>query len=392
MVDSMPMAASMPCMGFADNNIPSWWHEISSDRRRRLLASTQDGQVITVNGRRLCNFASNDYLGLRNHPMVVAAAITALQSHGLGSGGSRYISGDDALFHAMEQALAKWKGAEACLLVGSGMLANIGVLQALATRHSDVFSDRLNHASLIDGCRLSGAKLHRYPHRDLTALENMLKKSSRDQRIIVSDGVFSMDGDEADTAALIKLTEAYDAWLVFDDAHGNGCIGNRGAGLTAESGICGHPRLIETGTFGKAFGGYGAFIVASSAIIEGLTQRMRTMIYSTALPPAMIAAMQVSLPLLQKDQLRQRLHGNIDYFLQCCQDLPLLSSRTPIQPLMMGDDSAAMQAAKALHDAGFFIPAIRPPTVAKGTARLRITLSANHTHAQINTLSEVLHS
>jgi len=374
-----------------DNTAPPWWQHPAEHSRRRLPATQQHGVLINVAGRMMINFSSNDYLGLRQHPQLISTACDYIAQHGLGSGASRYISGDDPAFAQLERDCAAWKGAQACLLLGSGMLGNIGLLQALATRHSEIFADRLNHASLLDGARLSRARLHRYAHRDMAALESLLQHSNSEQRIIVSDGVFSMDGDEADVATLISLCERYDAWLVLDDAHGNGCIGAQGAGLTTEAGVQGHPRLIECGTFGKALGGYGAFIVASTAVIEGLIQRLRTAIYSTALPPAMAKAMSAALVLLQQAALRQRLQDNIQSFLALNQDLPLLPSRTPIQPLAMGTDEAALQASTRLRDAGFFIPAIRPPTVPQGESRLRITLSALHTSEQINALSEALH-
>ncbi|MDQ6979808.1 MAG: 8-amino-7-oxononanoate synthase [Mariprofundaceae bacterium] len=374
-----------------DNTAPHWWQNTAAHSRRRLPATQQDGVHINLADRTLINFSSNDYLGLRQHASVISTATHYITKHGLGSGASRYISGDDPAFAQLERDCAEWKGAQACLLVGSGMLGNIGLLQALATRHSDIFADRLNHASLLDGARLSRAHLHRYAHRDMAALESLLQRSSSDQRIIVSDGVFSMDGDEADVGALIALCERYDAWLVLDDAHGNGCIGAQGAGLTAEAGVQGHSRLIECGTFGKALGGYGAFMVASTAVIEGLIQRLRTAIYSTALPPAMAKAMSVALEALRKTGLRQQLQGNIQSFLALNQDLPLLPSRTPIQPLWMGTDEAALHASAQLRDAGFFVPAIRPPTVPQGASRLRITLSALHTAAHIAALSEALH-
>jgi len=375
-----------------DNTAPHWWQSTTEQSRRHLPATQQDGVHINVAGRTMINFSSNDYLGMRQHTSVMNSAMDYIAKHGLGSGASRYISGDDPAFAQLEHDCAEWKGAQACLLVGSGMLVNIGLLQALATRHSDIFADRLNHASLLDGARLSRAHLHRYPHRDIKALASMLSRSTSDQRIIVSDGVFSMDGDEADVAALIALCERYDAWLVLDDAHGNGCIGPQGAGLSAEAGVQGHPRLIECGTFGKALGGYGAFIVASTAVIEGLIQRLRTAIYSTALPPAMAKAMSVALAELRKTGLRQQLQDNIESFVALNQDLPLLPSRTPIQPLWMGTNEAALQASAQLRDAGFFVPAIRPPTVPQGESRLRITLSALHTPAHIKALSEALHT
>ncbi len=343
-------------------------------------------------GQRLHNFASNDYLGLRQHPDVLASARQGLEDYGLGAAASRYITGDAPVFHELEAALARWKGTERALLLGSGMLANIGMLQAMADRHCEVFADKLNHASLIDGVRLSGARLRRYAHRDLRQLAKMLASSRCSRRLIVSDGVFSMDGDEADVAALLQLAEQHQAWLILDDAHGNGCLGPAGASLTALAGVQGHPRLIEVGTFGKAFGGYGAFVLASSAIIEGLMQRLRTAIYSTALPPMMACAMLTALQLIQRGELQHSLQQSITYFRQLTADLPLLPSRTPVQALVIGDDDATLAAARQLQAAGFFVPAIRPPTVPEGSARLRITLSAQQSADDIAALAKMLHT
>lgn len=347
--------------------------------------------VVRLQGRELVNFASNDYLGLSFHADVCHAAIDCIGRSGLGSGASRLVSGDDPGMHALEARLAAWKGYEACLITGSGMLANIGLLQALADRHTHLFSDRLNHASLVDGARLSGATVHRYKHLDMQQLEALLITHQAKRRIIVSDGVFSMDGDCADVDGLIRLAGQHDCLLLIDDAHGIGTVGKSGKGLTAvpdgrDAAKAGHARLIEVGTLGKAFGGYGAFILGSTELIEGLRQRQRTMIYSTALPPAMIAAADAALTLMQKGGLVQKLQENIAYFRARAADLPIKDSATAIQPLIIGDDAEAMQAAAHLRQHGFFVPAIRPPTVPDGSARLRITITAAHEHEQIDAL------
>ncbi|RME37791.1 MAG: aminotransferase class I/II-fold pyridoxal phosphate-dependent enzyme, partial [Deltaproteobacteria bacterium] len=237
----------------------NWFEPVPEPRKRRLPGLRRQGRAIERNGRRLVDFASNDYLGLAAHEAVKQAAADTIRQQGLGSGASRLVSGDDPELHALERTLAEWKRAEAALVLGSGMLANLGLIQAVAGRHDTIFADRLNHASLIDGARLSGARLRRYPHRDLEALERMLARAEGSgRRIIVSDGVFSMDGDRADVAGLIRLAEEYDALLILDDAHGLGVLGPEGAGLVREAGLSGHPRLVEVGTFGKALGGYGA--------------------------------------------------------------------------------------------------------------------------------------
>lgn len=344
--------------------------------------------TIRLQGRELINFASNDYLGLSFHAEVRRAAIHSIERSGLGSGASRLVSGDDPGLHALEARLAAWKGYEACLITGSGMLANIGLLQALADRHTALFSDRLNHASLVDGARLSGATVHRFRHLDLQQLESLLLRKPAARRIIVSDGVFSMDGDCADIEALIRLAEQHDCLLLLDDAHGIGTLGRYGRGLTAD--MAGHARLIEVGTFGKAFGSYGAFILGTAEMIEGLRQRQRTMIYSTALPAALIAAADAALTLIRQGELLQKLQQNIDRFRARTVDLRLKDSKTAIQPLIIGDDGEALQAASRLCEHGCFVPAIRPPTVPDGSARLRITLSAAHTDEQIDMLLAAL--
>jgi len=345
-----------------------------------------------VDGARLLNFSSNDYLGLSFHPEVQSAAIRAIRDHGFGSGASRLVSGDDPALHDLEDALACWKGYEAALAPGSGMLANIGLLDALSERGTHLFCDKLNHASLVDGARLCRGAVHRYAHLDMTGLERLLEQHHAPQRIIVSDGVFSMDGDCANIRTLIQLAEAHDALVVLDDAHGLGTMGPDGRGLVAEAGVQGHARLIETGTCGKALGAYGAFILGSSAIIEGLRQRLRTMIYSTALPPSAPAAALTALKVMRGENLPHRLQDKLQFFLQLARQekLPLMVSRTPVQPLVLGSDEAALRASSWLREQGFFVSAIRPPTVPEGTARLRITLSVAHEDEDIKRLVEAL--
>jgi len=387
-VDSDGMASSMPVMPDSCN----WFSPVAESRRRTFTHSQRFGVWIEIDGVRLLNFSSNDYLGLSFHPSVQEAAIETIRHEGFGSGASRLVSGDDPLLHELEGALARWKGYEAALVVGSGMLANIGLLNALAERGTHLFCDKLNHASLVDGARLACGTTHRYAHLDLDGLERLLKKHHASQRIIVSDGVFSMDGDCADVHALMQLAQDYDALVVLDDAHGLGTLGAGGRGLAAEAGVQGHARLIEVGTCGKALGAYGAFILGSSKVIEGLRQHCRTMIYSTALPPCAPSAALAALRVLQEEDLSQTLKENVKLFLHLAQKagLPLVASRTPIQPLVLGSDEAALQASSRLREHRFFVSAIRPPTVPEGTARLRITLSAAHEANHINHLVEAL--
>lgn len=381
----MFMPTSMPDMVDSRN----WFAEIPETRRRRFLASQRDGFGIEVHGQTLINFSGNDYLGLSCHPDVCQAAQHAC-AHTVGSGASRLVSGDDPALHRLEEKLARWKGYEACLIVGSGMLANLGLIQALANRHTHLFSDKLNHASLVDGARLSGAAIHRYAHLNTDQLANQLEKFPAEKRIIVSDGIFSMDGDCADVHALLALAEAHDTLLVIDDAHGIGTVGENGTGLTSAHNIAGHARLIEVGTFGKAFGGYGAFILGTRSLVEGLRQRQRTMIYSTALPLAMIAAAETALSLIQSGEQVSRLHRNLDRFKAGVSGLGFMDSDTAIQPLVIGADNQALAMSKTLAESGFFVSAIRPPTVPENTARLRFTLSASHHTEQIGRLTDCL--
>ncbi len=364
----------------------NWFANIAAHSMRRFSASQRDGIYIRMGKRQLVNFASNDYLGLSFHPDVCKAATDSIEKHGLGSGASRLVSGDDPMLHALEARLARWKGYQACLVAGSGMLANIGLLQALANRHTHIFADKLNHASLVDGARLSDASSHRFGHLDSEQLDQLLSVHAAEKRIIVSDGLFSMDGDCADPGRLLQLAEQHETLLLIDDAHGTGTIGKEGRGLTAEYGIAGHSRLIEVGTFGKAFGSYGAFILGTHELIDGLRQRLRTMIYSTALPVAVIAAADVALTLIQSGAVVQDLQDRLSYFRQQAAGLPMTGSTTAIQPLILGSNESALQAASDLRETGFFVPAIRPPTVPEGSARLRITISAAHTHEQIDQL------
>ncbi|MDQ7057742.1 MAG: 8-amino-7-oxononanoate synthase [Ghiorsea sp.] len=368
----------------------NWFDVLSETRQRKFLASQRDGLWIEVHGQKLLNFASNDYLGLSTHAQVCAAAKAAIDKHGLGSGASRLVSGDDPLLHEFERDFAAWKGFEACLMLGSGMLANMGLLQALADRHTHIFSDKLNHASLVDGARLSGAKVHRFSHLDLNILESQLQKNAAAKRIIVSDGVFSMDGDAADVQTLLNLAETYETIVVIDDAHGTGTVGTDGKGLVGQAGLAGHGRLLEVGTLGKALGSYGAYILGSASMIEGLKQRMRTLIYSTALPVCVLAGAQEALNIIKQGDLIKKLHRNIGFFLENTQGLHLLPSQTAIQPILLGSDIQALHAAQKLREVGFFVPAIRPPTVPQGQSRLRVTLSAQHQPQDIQRLIEAL--
>ncbi len=355
----------------------AWFPPVPDAARRVLRPAWPKGMVC---------FSSNDYLGLRDHPEVVAAAERTLRAHGVGSGASRLVSGDHPLWHELAGALADWLGFEAGLTVGSGMLLNIGLLQALAGRDTTLFCDRLNHASLVDGARLSGAEVRRFRHCDYEQLAAMLARCSTRHRLIVSDGLFSMDGDTADIEQLLRLAEQHDALLLIDDAHGIGTMGRDGRGVVALAGGSGHPHLVMTGTLGKAFGGYGAFVLARRALIDGLVQRMRTLTYSTALPPLLAASALAALARIRSGGEVARLHANM----RCFAAATGVDLSSPIVPWRIGEDAAALAVGELLAQRGFRVVAMRPPTVPKGTARLRITLSARHDHTQITALAAAL--
>lgn len=371
----------------------NWFHTIPEHLVRRFPECLKlDAIRLEIKGEKLVNFASNDYLGLAFHPKVRRAARIHIDRQGLGSGASRLISGDAPELHELEAKLADWKGYEAALVVGSGYLANTGLIDALTDRHSALFCDRLNHASLVDGARLSRGRVYRYAHGNMEQLADLLQKHRNKRKLIVSDGVFSMEGDCATVCELVRLAEEFDALVLIDDAHGTGVLGPSGRGLLAEQSLAGHPRILEVGTLGKALGSYGAFILSSKEMIEGLKQRLRTLIYSTALPPCVAAGATSAIFLVQNGDFLGKLHANIQYFVQETErlDLPFGHTRTAIQSLVLGKEKAALAAAALLRKAGFFVPAIRPPTVPEGTSRLRITLSAIHEREHINTLLNVL--
>lgn len=353
------------------------------------LASAQ-GPSVTIEGRRLLNFCSNDYLGLSGHPALRAAAGDAMRHYGVGSGASALLSGRSALHAELENRLAAFLRRDRALLFSSGYLANLGVIAALVNRHDHVFHDRLNHASLIDAVALTRAKNTRYPHADTAALERQVLRADATMRWIVTDTVFSMDGDLAPLAQLSAVARRHDAVLIGDDAHGFGVLANgRGAGAASDLDQSELP--IQIVTFGKALGTAGAAVVGSARLIETLIQRSRTFIYDTAPPPLLAAATIAALELVASDQsMHDALASNIARFRRGAAALPLSSSTTPIQPVLIGDDRAATAVAAHLRELGIYVRAIRPPTVPVGTARLRICVSAAHSSADIDTLIDAL--
>ena len=378
-------------------------------RTRRVLESPQGAQV-RVAGATLLSFCSNDYLGLANDVRVVAALSEGAQRYGAGSGASHLVTGHSTAHHALEEELAAFVGTERALLFSTGYMANLGVVSALLGRQGTAFEDKLNHASLIDAARLSGASVQRYPHANLSRLEKLLAAVSSDDsregggraapganadKIILTDGVFSMDGDVADVARLASLAQQHDAWLLVDDAHGIGVLGAQGRGTLEVHNCTAHAPLILLGTLGKAFGTFGAFIAGDADLIDYLIQQARTYIYTTALPPAVAHATRASLRIVQTENWRRDvLKERIAQFRSGAAQLGLtvLLSETPIQALVLGEAQAAVSASEALRAQGLLVAAIRPPTVAAGGARLRITFSAAHTPEHVERLLSALTS
>lgn len=349
--------------------------------RRRVVLEGPQGIEPVIDGRRYLSFCSNDYLGLANHPEVVTAFQRAAEAYGVGSGASHLVTGHSRPHHALEEELAHFTGRQRALLFSTGYMANLGIAAALTGRGDTIYEDRLNHASLVDAALLSRARLRRYHHRDVLALEGMLQSSGEARKLVLTDGVFSMDGDMAPLPTLATVTSAHGAWLVVDDAHGLGVLGATGGG-TLEAQALGPAQVpILMGTLGKAFGTFGAFVAGSETLIETLIQQARSYVYTTALPPAIAQATRASLSLVQRESWRrERLSDLVRRLREASRELglPLLDSVTPIQPLLLGDAHRTLKVAQALRQRGIFVTPIRPPTVPEGTARLRITLSAAH--------------
>ncbi len=361
-------------------------------RKRKTIALRQ-GPVVKIDDQVVINFCSNDYLGLANHPDVISAFKTSADQFGVGSSASSMVCGRSNLHHQLEKKLADKTGREAALVFPSGYMANLAVATTFAGRTDGVFLDRLAHASLIDAARLSGGKLYRYQHTDYRALDLALKKSSVKGKLVLTDTVFSMDGDKVPIKELIHVCKQNFAVLAVDDAHGFGVLGKNGGGLLEEKEVSAEDVPILVATFGKALGTAGAFIAADRIIIETLIQFARTYIYTTALAPAIAGATIASLEILENESWRREtLNTLIKYFCSRVEVLGLnfLPSETAIQPLMIGDSENAVRISDELFDEGFLISAIRPPTVPEGSARLRITLMAAHTKEQIDSLLETL--
>jgi len=384
-------------------------------RRRRMLESPQ-GARVRVDGEDVLSFCSNDYLGLASHPALIQAACEGAQRFGVGAGASHLVTGHTSLHHELEQKLAEFTGLPAALLFSTGYMANMGVITALLGRNDALFADKLNHASLNDAALLSRARMMRYPHADLAVLERQLAASTARRKLVASDAVFSMDGDIAPVPELLALCEKYDAWLLLDDAHGFGVLGKTGHGVLehfssllhagarasgsapggdAPCGCTPHPsRIIYMATLGKAAGVFGAFVAGAPELIAWLVQAARSYIYTTATPPMLAAALLESLRVIAAETWRRERLAELVKVLQHglkLQRWQLMPSETPIQPLLIGSSQEAVRVSESLRQRGILVPAIRPPTVPQGTARLRITLSAAHSVADVQRLIDALH-
>ena len=366
-------------------------------RRRRRTVDSACGTRLTVDGRDMLAFCSNDYLGLANHPQIVAALCEGARRWGAGSGAAHAVSGHQRPHQHLEQALASFIDLPRALLFSTGYMANLGIVPTLVGRGDAIFADRLNHASLIDAAIASGAEHKRYAHGDGAALRGLLEASTAQRKLILTDAVFSMDGDMAPLAELFALAETHDAWLMVDDAHGFGVLGAHGSGSLSHFNLPGSKRVIYMGTLGKAAGVAGAFVAGADHVIEWLQQKSRTAIFTTAHPPAISCALLKSLELIAAgDELRKVLNQRIVQLRNALAPLAaqrgwhLGASQTAIQPLIVGSNQAALDLSVALEQADIWVPAIRPPTVAQGRARLRITLSAAHSAADVAALVTAL--
>lgn len=372
-------------------------------RRRRRHAESPSAPRVKVDGRDMLAFCSNDYLGLAAHPKIVAALQEGAVLYGVGSGASHLISGHSRAHALLEERLAEFVSPHLhqarALYFCTGYMANLAVLAGLAAvsgKDTELFSESLNHASLIDGAKLSRAKLHVFPHGDVANLRMLLQASPAATKIVVSDSVFSMDGNLAPVPELLAVCEEFNAWLVIDDAHGFGALGANGRGVLEHYNLC-SPNLVYMGTLGKSAGVGGAFVAAHEDVIEWLVNKARPYIYTTAAPPALAHALLTSLDIIQGEEGRARRAHLHDLIAQLRRDLKLkrwtlMPSDTAVQPIVIGDNAESLQAAASLYEQGFWVPAIRPPTVPVGTARLRITLSAAHTSEDLALLIDAVNS
>lgn len=361
-------------------------------RQPRIFDSPQQPEML-LDGQAVLAFCSNDYLGLANHPALIEAFKRAANRYGVGSGAAHLINGHNREHQLLEEALAAFTGRQRALLFSTGYMANLGTINALTDKHESHFQDRLNHASLMDAGRLSDSRMWRYQHSDMDNLRQRIARSTDDCSLIVTDGVFSMDGDCANLTELADIADAHQSWLMVDDAHGFGVLGEHGAGLASAQGLTSAQVPVLMATLGKAAGTGGAFVAGDHDLIEFLIQSARTYIFTTAMPPAVAAAGRKSLELMQQESWRrEHLQQLITQFKHGAAELglPMMPSETAIQPIMVGDSGRALRYSQALLDQGILVTAIRPPTVPAGEARLRITFSAAHTALHIEKLLSAL--
>ena len=361
-------------------------------RQRHLLESAQGPQV-QVNGKACVAFCSNDYLSLASHPAVIDSFRRGAETYGVGSGASHLIYGHSHEHHALEEELSAFTGRPRALLFSTGYMANLGTILALTDKGDHIFEDRLNHASLLDGGLASRAQCSRYRHSDYDDLSQRLARATSGRKLVVTDGVFSMDGDLALLPDLVKTCQEQQAWLMVDDAHGFGVLAENGGGIAEHFGLGVDELPILMGTLGKGFGTFGAFVAGSEALIETLIQFARTYIYTTALPPAVASATRISLKILQRETWRrEKLNLLIEHFRSGAKELglELMDSITPIQPVLLGDDALTLKVGEQLRRKGFLVGAIRSPTVPVGTSRLRITLCAEHSEQEVDSLLEAI--
>ena len=361
--------------------------------RNRLNSSSACKSEMLVEGRNVVNFSSNDYLGLANHADLAHALSEGVKKFGVGSGASHLISGHHQVHKMLEEQIAQFTGRSRALFFANGYMANMGVLGSLLSDQDLILSDELNHASLIDGCRLSRARCLRFKHANYHDLQEKISSAKFRYCVVVTDGVFSMDGDTAPLNEISEICRKYGAWLMVDDAHGFGVLGRNGGGLVEMLGLDRDQVPILVGTFGKSFGTYGAFVVGSEALIESLIQFSRNYIYTTALPPALAYATSASIKIVERESWRlQSVARNVEYFraLALCKGLSLPQSDTPIQPILVGNDERVADLGSLLLNRGFLVGAIRPPTVPVGSGRLRISISAEHSKEQLDGLINIL--
>lgn len=394
--EALPVTEETPLPG--RTGVASRWaaeelRDLAARGLRRQLEplATPQGAIIQIGAETLVNFSSNDYLGLARDMRLAQAATTAMERHGLGTGASRLVVGDTTAHAALEKSLARFLHAEAARLFNSGYAANVGVVSSLCGKDDVIFSDALNHASLIDGCRLSRAKTVVYPHCDLKALERLLQSVPGRRRLVCTDAVFSMDGDRAPLRELVALCQEHDAALLVDEAHAIGVLGTTGAGLCEELGIEAQVD-VRVGTLGKSLGVFGAFAVGSAAVCELFVNRARSLVFSTSFPAALCVAGGTALEILQREpELRARLWRNIRHFAEGLERIGLPAEiRSSIFSIVVGEPDAAVEASRFLRARGVLAKAIRPPTVPEGTSRLRFALSAAHTEAHLELALEAL--